>query len=497
MRKNNLFKLFCMSLALVLCASVFSLFGALRGERDFASADSSTTYIKSGYCYDSLNETSSTTVSTKGLFTAQFNSTFTASVANPTYILTLKKSGVATNFLGQTKFAVTNYTSTKDAGYSYTNSTDTSSINLSLANNGGVMFGPTYTVGTSVNEKIQVQIDFSRTLTEMTAGSYQLVLTRSGTELAAASFTLSSIKTTFALQYVSGRTSLYSDSLERFNFNINFTNDNNDDTDFAQMGRGVKVTLYNSAGTNIIPWPVGTQIILTDNNEFNSQASAFELENGINYAFNTSGTVSSPKIDIRIPNGQGMLADGSYKIKFELFVQDNVLVGTSGDSSLSFTQSISYSNVNYGALNVETMIKPSAVGDFAEGLVYYINRPANLTKSAGLAFDIEFNSVPNDAKIQYAVEKRIVNDNVLSFSEVASTKQFMTVSAFKTAANSGSGLGCGVIYTDSGSNHILTTEGVYRFRIEIYDRNCGASANATYLKKTCYAYFVCANSTVA
>lgn len=494
MIKSRLFKVWCVCLALVLSAGFFAL-AELFCKPQVAYADTSNTFIKSGYSDSDLAAGALAQVSTKGVITAQFNSSFTASEIHPNYVLTLKKDGNPVNFLAQTKFSITNYSGSKDDGYVWTNAGAEASVNLSWAVKNSTAFSQTYTVGASVQEKIQIQVDFSRTTTEMTAGNYQLILTRSGTALSPASFTLSQIHTTFSIENFSGRPTLYSNSFERFGFDINYNNTNNIDTAVAQMGRGIKVTLRNSANTETIPWPTGTLIVITDNNNVSRTVDVMEHTNGVRYAFNTSGVKSQPKIDINIPNGQDVLANGTYKIKFELFVEGGELPATAS-KSITYIHDINYLNVDYTNLNVKTMIKSSVSSTFNQGIVFYVNRPTGKAKSVGLAFDIEFNQVPNDAKIQYVVEERSVNGSVLSFSEIATTKSaLLNVGDYIGSAVNGQGLGCGHIFEDSAEAPILTAEGVYRFRIDIYDRNYQVGSGGAYLKKTCYAYFVCVDST--
>lgn len=430
-----------LGICFLLTATVFSF----KEEKAFAAnVTSSSVLTQSGYAMGQITSSQAISVGSNSVFTVQFNTSFVPQTSNPTYTLSLNDNNA---FPAGTQFILRDYTSNVKT-YMFTTSSQQSVIYLEDFAYGQTSFQTNYTAGLAVNECLQITVNLSNT--SLNTGSYTLTLSRQdgNTTSLSANFTIVSEQTTFSISAQKTNETVYTDSTERVSLTI--TPSNSTDNTVSQKGRGIRVSFVGD-----VSLPETTKFELYQGDTKIGDDWAQEKS----FAFSTT-TQSTVYLDLTIPSS--VIADGDYSLLIELYTEDG---GTLAQTTITFP----VLNVNYKT-KLTNMVNNGQ--GFSKNLVYYIDL------STAIAFDVE-ESLPDDATVTYFVEKRNMSDGF----DIQGSSTSQSIAEFRNSCSNQNGLNCGFVYQEE-----LSVEGVYRFCLQVYDRNGD-------LQSTSYCYFVVAEAT--
>lgn len=409
-------------------------------------------YSSAGTHFEEISATNTSfSVSENGTFTLAFVGGYSTDLPNENsyYILNLYNSvGTKISFPENSSFQLIDYSPNatgRNAIYRLGLNVAGQDINLQDFTYLGNEFH-VQTEWSDNSETETLQIIFS---TPLDIGNYKIELVRydSGAENKSweQNLIITAQQTTFSLSATKTHETVYTDSTESINLTI--TPSNSTDETIRKLGRGIRISFV---GDTAMPTPTKFQL-------FEGQTQVgddWELEKS--YAFNTNAT-SNLRLDLTFPTN--VIADGTYSLLIELFTED-------GQTLASTTLSLPLLNINYKAKAI-TMIDNGQ--GYSKFLVYSLNA------TSGLAFNIEEN-LPDDATIKFNLEKR----NISGGFDILGSQTELSITDFRNELISTNGLTNGYEY-----NQTLANEGVFRFRLEVYDRNGD-------LKFVAFSYVVCA-----
>jgi|GEM_PF-6971608 len=470
-----------LSFGLVIALVMALLLPNFKVGNKISAAAQQVAYIASGEKFSQLveNEVIST-IPSNGTFSVEYHGEYVVSAYNPglsavvpadvSYNLVLagdSAGSVTKNFPQNTFIRLIDFSDDADSSKVYSRTVDnltTSSINLNLFSYGVERFreNASLTVGETFNEEFQFIIDLSQTSFTI-SNNYYLILTRtvttySGsttTQISNVSLTFEDVTTTFALAASKVGTYFYTNSANVFNLTITpSTTGLSSDTAFAQYGRGVKVELV--GGT----LPALTSVVAT----YNGRTYGNSISTSKSIDFSTT-QASQIAFEINIPSG--VLADGNYTLRFSVFDEFDSI-------SASANVNITVVNTNFD-FNIKTYADNGS--GYTPSLVYFTKQTEDF------AFEL-VEDLPNDSYVIFSIERRTVSGAWISFASISAQLSTIEKANFDedlTEINSNIySIVCPLTFTGSD-------EGVYRFKLEVYDSNGDLMA-------TNYAFFVVANN---